>query len=158
SEVNRHFVESLGCYQQVVNYEQISTLDANITSILVDMAGGKTTLTTIHNHFLDKLNYSCRIGATQHQDININDAHSLDVLPGVKPEFFFAPTQLKKRSIEWGVGDTMKQLNLSLLKYIEFCRSIITIEHTKDINHLDAIYQQVLAGKADASTGQIVSL
>jgi len=158
SKANKNFVESLGCYQQVVSYDQISTLNASIASILVDMAGGKTTLTTIHNHFKDKLKYSCRIGATQHEDINIHDSHSLDNLPGAKPEFFFAPTQLKKRSTEWGVGETMKQLNLSLLHYIEFCQSIITIEHTKDINHLDAIYQQVLAGTADASIGQIVSL
>lgn len=158
SETNKNFVESLGCYQQVVSYDQVTSLDANIASILVDMAGGKTTLSTIHHHFSDKLNYSCRIGATQHSDITLNDSHSVDNLPGAKPKFFFAPSQLKKRSIEWGTGETMKRLNSSLLRYIEFCHAIITIEQTKDINQLDAIYQQVLAGTADASIGQVVSL
>ena len=52
----------------------------------------------------------------------------------------------------------MKQIGMSLLRYIEFCRSTMTIEHTKEMNQLDAIYQQVLAGTADASTGQIISL
>ena len=158
SESNREFVESLGCYQQVVSYEEITTLDASITSILVDMAGGKKTLSTIHNHFSDKLYYSCRIGATQHDDIDMNDALRFDNLPGAKPEFFFAPTQLKKRSVDWGTGKTMKKISMSLLSYIEFCRSIITIEHTNNANDINKIYQQILAGTADASVGQVISL
>ena len=158
SEANRDFVESLGCYQHVVSYNEISNLDANIASVLVDMAGGQKTLSAIHHHFTENLRYSCRIGATQHDDINIKDTLRFDTLPGAKPEFFFAPTQLKKRSVDWGTGETMKQLNISLLKYIEFCHSIISIKHTKDVNQVDAIYQQVLAGTADASTGLIISL
>ena len=88
----------------------------------------------------------------------MNDALRFDNLPGAKPEFFFAPTQLKKRMIDWGTNETMKQVNISLLSYIEFCRSIITIKHSKHIDQVNVIYQQVLSGKADASVGQIVSL
>jgi len=158
STANRHFVESLGCYDQVISYEEITTLDPKTRSILVDMAGGKTTLSSIHHHFAQQLCYSCRIGATQHGDIDVNDTMSINNLPGATPTFFFAPTQLKKRSLDWGAGETMKQISLSLLNYIEFCRSSITIAHTHNIHHLDDIYQQVLAGTADASEGQIISL
>ncbi|HBF46412.1 MAG TPA: hypothetical protein DDW91_08020, partial [Shewanella frigidimarina] len=69
----------------------------------------------------------------------------------------FAPTQLKKRSLEWGVGETMKQMNQSLLNYIEFCRSNITLSHTHNLHHVNDIYQQVLTGTADAAVGQIIS-
>jgi hypothetical protein len=158
SKSNKSFVESLGCYDKVVSYEEISSLDATVASILVDMAGGLTTLTAIHNHFSNKLNYSCRIGATQHDDININDALSYENLPGAKPQFFFAPSQLKKRTTDWGTGEIMQQIQMSLLNYIEFCHSIITIEHTKSVDQLDSIYQQVLDGTADASVGHVVSL
>ena len=116
----------------------------------------KKTLSTIHHHFAEKLFYSCRIGATQHNDININVS---DInLPGAKPEFFFAPTQLQKRIADWGASETLKQMNMSLHHYITFCRSVITINHTKNIDEVDDIYQQVLAGKADAAVGQIISL
>ena len=158
SEANRDFVNSLGIYQQVVSYNQISSLDPNIGSILVDMAGGQKTLSSIHHHFADQLYYSCQIGATQHDDIDINDTLFFDNLPGVKPTFFFAPSQLKKRSIDWGAGKTMTQINNALLSYIQYCQSLITIKQTKDVNQVDAIYQQVLAGSADASVGQIISL
>jgi hypothetical protein len=158
SMANLSFVESLGCYDHVISYNDITTLDANVASILVDMAGGKNTLAAIHHHFNQQLRYSCRIGATHHGDIDLTDTQSDGLLPGAPPTFFFAPTQLKKRSLEWGVGETMKQMNQSLLHYIDFCRSIITISHTHDLHHVNDIYQQVLAGTADASVGQIISL
>lgn len=158
SKANKDFVESLGCYQQVVSYDDISSLDASVASILVDMAGGKTTLSTIHHHFMHQLCYSCRIGATQHNDIDINDTLLFDNLPGAKPEFFFAPTQLKKRMVDWGAAETMTQMSRSLLSYIEFCRSIISIAHTTNVNQVERVYQQVLAGTADASVGQVISL
>jgi hypothetical protein len=158
SMANLSFVESLCCYDHVISYNDITTLDANVASILVDMAGGKKTLAAIHHHFTQQLRYSCRIGATHHGDIDITDTQSDSLLPGAPPTFFFAPTQLKKRSLEWGVGETMKQMNQSLLHYIDFCRSIITISHTHDLHHVNDIYQQVLAGTADASVGQIISL
>ncbi|MBB1439133.1 DUF2855 family protein [Shewanella sp. SG41-4] len=158
SMANLSFVESLGCYDYVISYDNITTLDANVASILVDMAGGKKTLAAIHHHFSQQLRYSCRIGATHHGDIDLTDTETDGMLPGATPTFFFAPTQLKKRSLEWGVGETMKQMNQSLLSYIDFCRSIITISHTHDLHYVNDIYQQVLAGTAAASVGQIISL
>lgn len=158
SAANQQFVESLGCYQQVISYDEISRLNAEMPSILVDMAGSQTTLTAIHCHFTDQLRYSCRIGATHHNDMLPADLTTNNKLPGAMPTFFFAPAQLQKRSKDWGSRETMKQIGVSLLAYIEFCRSIITIEHTTDKSKIDAIYQRVLSGKADASIGQIVSL
>ncbi|NQY64207.1 MAG: DUF2855 family protein [Alteromonadaceae bacterium] len=153
SAANKKFVESLGCYQRVISYDEVANLDASISSLVVDMAGSQTVLAAIHRHFDKNICYSCRIGVTHHDDI-VTD----EVLPGAKPIFFFATTQLKKRTADWGSRETMKKLSGSLLRYIEFCRSIITIKHTTNKNDLVAIYKQVLSGKADASVGHIVSL
>lgn len=155
---NMQFVESLGCYDHVISYDEVSSLNSDIPSIVVDMAGSKKTLTAIHCHFNEQLRYSCRIGATHHSEMLPADLTSANDLPGAVPTFFFAPTQLKKRVTDWGQNETMKQIGLSLLSYIEFCRTIVTIHHTTDKDELNAIYQEVLSGKADASIGQIVSL
>ena len=153
SKANKAFVESLQCYQQVISYDDVESLDANIPSMIVDMAGSQTVLSSIHHHFGEQLRYSCRVGLTHHDDIVTEER-----LPGAKPVLFFAPTQLKKRIIECGTAETMKKMGTSLLSYIEFCRSIMTIEHTVDKTKIDAIYQNVLSGKADASIGLIISL
>lgn len=158
STSNCEFVKSLGCYDQVISYDEIETLDATTRSVLVDMAGSETVLSTIHHHFQAQLRYSCRIGATHHRDLVQNELTTASALPGVTPTFFFAPTQFKKRINEWGTNETMKHIGLSLLNYISFCRNNITINHTLGKNNVDPIYQQVLSGTADASKGQIISL
>ncbi|MFQ3194387.1 MAG: hypothetical protein ACI9N3_001205 [Colwellia sp.] len=158
SSKNKEFVESLGCYDKVISYDEITHLNADIPSILVDMAGSKTTLTAIHCHFTEQLRYSCRIGATHHNDMLPADIAKDSGLPGAVPTFFFAPTQLKKRTKDWGSNETMKQIGLALLDYIEFCRSVMSIEHTTNKNDIDVIYQRILSGNADASKGQVVSL
>jgi hypothetical protein len=157
SEVNKAFVESLGCYDKVISYQQICELDSAIPSILVDMAGGKTTLASIHHHLGSRLTYSCRIGATHHNDIDITQAGVESHLPGASPTFFFAPTQLKKRSKDWGTTETMKQMNIALLRYIDFCKSNIKTKHIHGLNQVNDDFQAVLTGCADASVGLIVN-
>lgn len=156
SEANIAFVERLNCYDKVISYQRIQDLANNVSSILVDMAGGKTILAAIHHHFADKLKYSCRIGATQHHDIELDQTAQSTELPGATPTFFFAPTQLKKRTLDWGAGETMKQMSLALLQYIAFCKSVISIKHTHQLDNLNDVYQSVLAGSAEASIGQII--
>jgi hypothetical protein len=158
SSKNKEFVESSGCYDKVISYDEIAQLNADIPSILVDMAGGKATLTAIHCHFTEQLRCSCRIGATHHNDMLPADIVKDNGLLGAVPTFFFAPTPLKKRTKDWGSNETMKQIGLALLDYIEFCRSVMSIEHTTNKNDIDVIYQRILSGNADASTGQVISL
>ncbi|MGI2169963.1 DUF2855 family protein [Shewanella sp. MF05960] len=157
SQANKAFVESLGCYDKVISYQQITELDPTVASILVDMAGGKTTLAAIHHHFSSQLTYSCRIGATHHNDIDISQAGAETNLPGATPTFFFAPTQLKKRSKDWGTTETMKQMSLALLGYIDFCKGNISTHHIHDLKQVNDVYQTVLAGTADASVGIVVN-
>ncbi|GGB68460.1 DUF2855 family protein [Shewanella inventionis] len=153
SNENKAFVASLGCYDKVISYDQVSQLDTAAT-ILVDMAGSKTTLALIHHHFSEQLKYSCRIGLTHHQDIDINDNNTL--LPGPVPSFFFAPSQLAKRSKEHGATATMTLINTALLGYIDFCKNSISIAHINDFEAIDPAYQAVLAGQANASVGIVV--
>ncbi len=158
SNSNRQFVESLGCYDKVVSYAEINSLNNTTPSILVDMAGSQKTLTVIHKHFADQLKYSCRVGVTHYNDLVPDELSTKSTLPGVVPTFFFAPTQLKKRTNDWGTIATMSKIGQSLQSYIAFCRTIITIEHSTGATAISDAYQAVLLGKADASIGKIMSL
>jgi hypothetical protein len=158
SATHRDFVTSLGCYDEVISYDEIASLDARQLSVVVDMAGSQSILSKIHYHFGDQLRYSCRIGVTHHDDLLPDELSKISTLPGVTPTFFFAPTQLKKRIDDWGTNTVMQKIGLSLLNYIQFCQSIITIEHTTDSEKINPIYQRVLSGTSDANTGQIISL
>ena len=113
---NRDFVERLGLYDQVVTYDQITTLDPSTPSVVVDMAGNPEVRKTVHTHFGDQLKYSSMIGTTHWEEFGGMAAAEL---PGPTPEFFFAPTQIAKRSKDWGPEELMSRLAGSLLEMME---------------------------------------
>ncbi|MEY4579017.1 MAG: hypothetical protein RL701_3720 [Pseudomonadota bacterium] len=96
---NKAFTEGLGCYQRVVTYEELSTLDANKRTVYVDFAGDTSLRERVHHHFGDALAYDCVAGSAQN-----SDPHHLHVagLPGPEPKLYFAPVQIAKRNKEWG--------------------------------------------------------
>src|SRR3990172_917804 len=96
SAKNADFVRKLGFYDEVVLYDQVASL-AKQPAVFVDMAGDGAVTAAVHRHFGDELAYDCTIGATHWSAARTNER-----LPGPKPEFFFAPAQIVKRSKDWG--------------------------------------------------------
>jgi hypothetical protein len=99
SAANKSFVTSLGCYDEVVTYDDISSLPANSPVAYVDMAGNTALRETLHRHFGEQMKYSGIVGLT-HRKSSPDD--SAQALPGTKPQFFFAPDQIRKRTKELG--------------------------------------------------------
>ena len=98
---NTAFVKSLGCYDEVVTYDNVSALPANSTVAYVDMAGNSPLRAMLHRHFGEQMKYSGIIGLT-HRKSSPDEPEQL--LPGAKPQFFFAPDHIRKRAKEWGPG------------------------------------------------------
>ena len=94
---NAAFVEGLGCYDRVVPYGELAALDADRPAIFVDMAGNGAVQSAVHHHFGANLVHSCSVGLT-HWERGKRESD----LPGAKPSFFFAPTQLRQRFRDWG--------------------------------------------------------
>ena len=96
---NTSFVKSLGCYDEVVTYDNVTSLPANSAVAYVDMAGNSPLRATLHGHFGEQMKYSGIIGLTHRKS---SPDERAQVLPGAKPQFFFAPDQIRKRTKEWG--------------------------------------------------------
>lgn len=150
---NAAFCAGLGCYDQVVTYDQLASLDASSPVVMVDMAGSARILSELHHHYGDNMKYSCRIGAT-----HLEGFGPLEALPGATPEFFFAPEHLQTRSKELGAGAFMLRLGAAYVAFREFCDGWLKIEHSSGAEAVQSTYQQVLAGRADPACGQIISL
>ena len=61
---NTAFVKSLGCYDEVVTYDNVSALPTDSAVAYVDMAGNSPLRAMLHRHFGDQMKYSGRIGLT----------------------------------------------------------------------------------------------
>jgi hypothetical protein len=154
SKRNLEFTRALGCYDEVLLYDDIRTLDGNKPAIFVDMAGNKSILQTVHEHWDTKLGHSCAIGMTHWQAGETPDAP----LPGPKPEFFFAPTQIQKRVQDWGPAGFEQRLAEGWARFRSFTADWLEIRRGSGTDALDGVWQATLAGETDPKIGNILSL
>ncbi len=150
---NVAFCESLGCYDKIVTYDEVTAMDAAQPVVMVDMAGNAKVISDLHNHYGDNMKYSCRIGATHY-----NEMGSSKDLPGAKPVFFFAPTHRETRSAELGLEAFTEQMWSAFSGFRQFCDGWMTVERSYGADAVTQTYQSVLAGKANPARGQIVSM
>ncbi|MAE95809.1 MAG: hypothetical protein CL910_14220 [Deltaproteobacteria bacterium] len=147
------FAKGLGCYDQVILYDEIGSLPADVPTMLVDMAGNERVVRSIHEHYQASLLYSCAIGATHWEATG-----SLDDLPGPKREFFFAPGQIQKRIQDWGAAGFQKRLGASWSGFADGARSWLTVTRGAGRKAVETVYQATLAGEALPSEGHVLTL
>ena len=149
----QEFVAGLGLYDEVASYEDIESIDTSAPSVLVDMAGDAEVLSGVHHHLGDSLRYSGQVGATHWERMGAPAD-----LPGPTPTFFFAPSQLKRRSDDWGRDAAMARIGSALAEFLEDVPRWITVEHSAGPVAVARIYLDTLEGRASASAGHILSM
>ena len=149
SKGNAAFVAGLGTYDDVVPYEAIGSLRAPMGAVVVDMAGGETTLRAIHAALGDDLKYSCRVGFTQWQDAK----PAIDGLPGVRPAFFFAPDRAKARLTDWGPREFAKRVGSASASFVADAQRWLKIERHHGPEAIVAAYRTILNGEARPDVG-----
>ena len=155
SSGNVAFCQSLGCYDQIITYDQLEGLNSAEPTTYVDYAGNAALRRRIHTHFT-QLKYSCSVGGTHVQELG-----GAKDLPGPKATLFFAPAQIAKRRDEWGGA----MLNERLVQgWQAFAQRVaqpgdtwMDIEkHTQQT--AGAAYNSLLTGQLSPRSGQTWSL
>lgn len=152
---NLDFVKGLGCYDQVLTYEEIASLPAAVPAVFVDMAGNAGVQRAIHEHYRDQLKYSCGVGATHWSEANL--AGGAD-LPGPKPEFFFAPAQIQKRSKDWGPDGFQQRVGDAWRAFRDASSAWLHVVRGTGREALERVYQDTLAGRTQPQDGHVLSL
>jgi hypothetical protein len=110
SGANLGFCRSLGCYDEVLAYGDLATLERATPSVYVDFAGDAALRGAVHAHFGHSLRHSASVGGT-HWDA-LGGARDL---PGPRPTLFFAPAQIARRSAPppqgWGPAQLQSRLD-----------------------------------------------
>ena len=112
SQKNLDFVKNLGCYDEVITYDEISSVNFQNKSVIVDMAGSREILGTLHGSLRDNMLKCLTVGMTHwDNDVTAEDALGQAMLRE-RTEFFFAPAHIQK---ELKIGAMMatirKQMN-----------------------------------------------
>lgn len=150
---NRAFVESTGYYDRVVTYDDIASIPADLAVVFVDMAGNAKVIADLHNHFRDAMKYSCVVGGTHWEARGVEKA-----LPGPKPVFFFAPTQIAKRTQDWGPGGIEQRYGAkwkAFLGSVDHWMKVVPGAGASEIGH---VYLGMLDGKVAPDEGHMLAL
>lgn len=154
---NLDFTRGLGCYDEVLAYDAIGTLDAARPSVYVDFSGSATTRAAVHGHFGDALRYSCAVGVT-----HWSDPPGGQSLPGPKPIFFFAPAQAKQRLAEWGPAGFAQRhaeaWSAFMVPVTEAQRPWLHVERGQGRAAVERVYADLLDGRADPQAGHLLAL
>ena len=153
SEKNRSFTNSLDCYDEVLTYDEVKTMNNAQKIMIVDMAGHYDAMKDLHEHFGDHVKYSCKVGAT-HLD---NLEGDMSQFPGAKPTFFFAPTQAQKRTEEWGTGEVQKRIGMSLKEFQVYSDEWLKVMQKLGFDQIKESFTQTVNGNIPPNCGLILS-
>ena len=153
SEANADFVSSLGCYDDVVTYDRVTSLPTGSPVAFVDMAGNSELRATLHRHFDDWMKYSGRIGLT-HRSSSLDEPE----LPGAKPTWFSAPDQIRIRAKEWGPGGIDTRFSAAWSGFAPMLDRWLRVIEGHGPAAVKQVYLDTLAGRVPPDQGHILSL
>jgi Protein of unknown function (DUF2855) len=153
SAANADFVQSLGCYDEVLTYDRATALPPDSPVAFVDMAGNSELRARLHRHFGDQMKYSGQVGLT-HRSSSPNEPE----LPGARPTWFFAPDQIRKRAKEWGPGGVDTRFGAAWSDFAQTLEKRLTVVEGHGPKAVKQVYLDTLKGHIPPEQGHMLSL
>lgn len=150
---NAPFVNARGVYDDVIAYGDEASLPSG-RAVYVDVSGSAAVRTAVHHRFGADLVHDMILGATHIGDLGRAEAD----LPGARPAFFFAPTQIAKRSEEWGPGGLDRNIGAAWSEFATWAGEAITLRRDTGPAAVEATYRELLANRSDPTVGHILSM
>ena len=161
SKGNLDFVRSLGCYDEVLAYEDVGTLDPAVPSVYVDFAGSAPLRRSVHEHLGDTLAYSCAVGGSHWEELGGGRG-----LPGPAPQLFFAPAQAQLRAAPppqgWGGRGLESRIADAWAGFITALTQAdppwLTVKNASGADAVEQTYRALLIGASDPREGLMLAL
>ncbi|MBM0230735.1 DUF2855 family protein [Micromonospora sp. STR1_7] len=141
---NLAFTRSLGCYDQVLSYDDIGDLDA-VPTVYLDLSGAPSTRSALRRHLGDHLVRDIAVGLTN-QTPNADAAE----------EVFFAPVQMRKRSQDWGRDGLDQRFAEAWRRFTGVVNGWLDVQVGVGPEALRHAWLDVLAGRTPPRVGHVV--
>jgi hypothetical protein len=148
---NVAFTASLGCYDEVVAYDDVTSLDA-VPTAYVDCAGSTPLRRALHAHLGTSLVLDLVVGVT-HQD-----SSPAGTLAGARPSVFFAPDRMGKRAGDWGREGLDARFGEAWRGFAPVAESWVDVTVSQGPGGLREVWLEVLSGGSPPRVGHVVQL
>ncbi|MGA8847758.1 MAG: DUF2855 family protein [Nocardioides sp.] len=150
---NRAFVEGLGLYDDVLEYDAVEAALAHRPSVVVDMSGNRAVLGGLHRHLGEDMRRSLNVGLTHWEE---SGGGGSDLIRE-RSEMFFAPSVITARHQEWGAHEYGRRTSAFLSGALEAGRDWLRVERSEGLETLDALYSAVRDGSAAPEAGFVIA-
>ena len=148
---NVAFTESLGCYDRVVAYDDTAVLSSEQPTAYLDLAGSADLRRTLHEHLGAALVHDSVIGVT-HQD-----STPAGTLSGARPTVFFAPDQMRKRTVDWGRDGLDERFGAAWRSFAPTVEGWVDVVTRQGPEALRDVWLEVLTGRSAPRAGNVVT-
>jgi hypothetical protein len=145
-------VASTGLFDEVLGYDAVDAIDADVPAVLLDYAGSASLRERLHRRLAAALRHSAVVGVTHH-----DEAGGARDLPGPRPEMFFAPAQYARRREQWGAADVDARLAAAWDAYAGPAGARLTIRTAHGADAIMAAWQAAVDGSLDPGIGQMLT-
>ncbi|GAA2361290.1 hypothetical protein Cme02nite_39010 [Catellatospora methionotrophica] len=143
---NVAFTRDLGCYDAVLPYDGLGELDPAAATAYLDLAANPAVRAALRAHLGDRLVHDVAVGLT-HQE-RATDA----------PAVFFAPDQLRKRTIDWGRPELDRRLAESWRRFAPVAARWVDITVSHGPDGLRDAWLGTLNGTTPPRVGHIIAV
>jgi hypothetical protein len=157
SASNKAFVETLDCYERTVSYAELERLGHDRPTLYVDFSGDLDLRDRVHQHFAERLIYSCFAGSAQ----STHEAR-LTAIEGPQPVFFFAPIQIRKRNADWGPEGVSQHIGEGLLQFFQKVtateKPLLKVVENRGFEAAQAVIARLFHGQVAPIEGHVIRL
>ena len=151
-------MRALGCYDEVLTYDEVGGLAGGGKVAYVDMSGDGALRANVHRALGDELVSDLAVGATHH-DSMAGEAE----LPGPAPTMFFAPGRVKQRNDDWGPAVLQQRIGEAWVRFLGFVTredgpAVMSITRGNGPDAVQATWGALVAGDAKPDEGHVLSM
>jgi Protein of unknown function (DUF2855) len=147
SPANVDFTASLGVYDEVLSYDDVSGLDPTVATAYLDVSGSPRVASAVRDRLGANLVREVIVGVTSQQQSGSKGA-----------SLFFAPDQMRKRVQDWGHDGLDRAFAEAWHRFVPAATGWVDVVTSYGPESLERVWLEVLAGQTAPRTGHIVVL
>jgi hypothetical protein len=147
SAANVDFTASLGVYDEVISYDDVSGLDPALPTAYLDVSGSPHVASAVRDRLGTNLVRETIVGVTSQQQSGSKGA-----------SLFFAPDQMRKRVQDWGRDGLDRAFAEAWHQFVPTATGWVDVVTSHGAEDLERVWLEVLAGQTAPRTGHVIVL